>query len=71
MAVLDDISATVEVGVWVNGRKVEIEDLAVNTQRLMNACQAVLPPHYLDDTREQKEIRRSLSFLHDMKCFDA
>jgi hypothetical protein len=67
--VLEEVSATVEVKVWVNGKATEVEDLAIGTQRLINAAEAMLPQFYFDDTREQKDLRMAVKMLRGMECF--
>lgn len=65
-----EVSASVEVQAFVNGKRVDLEDLAVNCQRLLNAAVPMLPVMWLDDTAEQKALRQAVSFIRDMGVFE-
>lgn len=67
---LADIDCDVQVKTYVNGECIELSDLAICTQKLIDAAEAFLPEFYLDDTAEQKQLRKALQHLYDMKCFD-
>jgi hypothetical protein len=65
----DDISAGVDVSISINGYRVDIEDLAVNVQRLINAASEFLPDHWLDDDERQSYLRKAVGHLTDMRSF--
>lgn len=69
MPTLEDISASVEVQAWINGHHVDLEDVAVATQRLIYAAEPFLPRHWLEDTEDQRTLRSAVKHLIDLKCF--
>jgi len=71
MKTIDEMSAEVYAELYVNGRKIDADDLVKCVQRLILAAERMLPNHHhIEDTNEQAELRRALFFLHEMKSFD-
>lgn len=71
MKALEEISAEVYAELYVNGRKVDAQEIVVGLSRLIQAATPFLPALHIDDTPEQKRLRHALSIVNGINGVEA